>query len=224
MRRHRCGRVAERGGDVIRRVQCDDVGRHPHSEDAVGEPGVDWFHEPVRTHGSRLSASERVHHLSVRGNGCVRTHCAEAAHLAIDDVGLVSALVFVPDAELRARVARETIHKDVGGRQQAPEDLPSFVSSKVERETSLVLVALQVRHALTGRQGAVHVAQVVALRWSFDLDHIGAMVAEVHPERVAVQQDRRLDDAYPLEEISHGQSTKFVPTRGPGVNVAGIRT
>ncbi len=133
----------------------------------------------------------------------VRSRRAEAGVLAVDDVRLHGALRFVADAHAIADVGDEAVDEHVGCRDETEEDLPALLAAEIEREAPLVLVHLQVRRAVAGRELPEEVTDVVALPRRLDLDHVGAEVAEDHADGVAVEEHGRLEHANAFEEPHH---------------------
>ena len=87
--------------------------------------------------------------------------------------------------------------------EQLPEQLAALVGAHVERDAALVAIHLQMRRALVGHDLAEHVAEVVAAPGRLDLDHVGAEVAELLADDVAVEQHRHLEHPNPVEQTTH---------------------
>src|SRR5215208_6186515 len=161
------------------------------------------MHQAVVADRSRMGSGKRVHHLTVRRDGGVRTGSAVAGVLAVDDVGLASSLRLEADAQLLAGVGGVAVDEHVGRGEQPPEDLASRVRAQVEPDAALVAVDLDMGGAVTRHDLAEEVAKVVPHRWTFDLDHVGAEVTEMSSDGVAVEEHRRLDDSDAGKQLAH---------------------
>ena len=159
----------ERGQDAERRVHAGrDVGDRDAAADtrAAGFPGY------------ADQAALRLDHEVERRPVAVGTVLSEARNRTINDAGMPGACARVVDAELLDRPDPKILQHDVGVLEETKEEVLALRMFEIDLDAALVPVqADEVRRlALVERRSPG--ARDVAVSGRFDLDDLGAVVAE----------------------------------------------
>ena len=97
-------------------------------------------------------------------------------------------------------------HEHVGLGDQPPQHLGAVRAPRVEREAALVAVDDDVERRVPGGELPEDAPHVVAGAGLLQLDDVGTLVAEQHPEEVADEQDGGLDHLDPAQQAGHGRT------------------
>ncbi len=143
-----------------------------------------------------------------------------ARHGHVDDARIDGANVVVAEPQTVHDVGTIVFKDDVADGAELQEDVAAGVPGEVEREAVLIaVVVVEVRRPVVPvglrARDQPKAAELVPLSWGFDLDDLGAVIAEHACAERSGPNGREVDDAHPFKRGAHGALTSVASVGGP---------
>ena len=173
----------------------------PHSGADVGNGHAHLLRLAAGFAGNAHQAADALHNLIVSRAALVRPVLPEAGNGAVDDARIDDLDGGVAEAEAGHYAGSKVFHDDIGLGGQLQENIPGLVLLEVEGQAALVAVDGQEVGAFRADKGRPPVAGIVAAARQFNLEDVGAIVAQHQGTERAGQGPGQIQHAHPLQRF-----------------------